>query len=47
MFNYQLADILGISEATLCRKLRKELPAEEQDRMVRLIELYKSGDDLG
>ena len=35
---YQLDEILGISEATRCRMLRKELPEEEQDRIIKLIE---------
>ena len=35
---WQLARILGVSEATLSRKLRTELPADEQDRIVRMIE---------
>lgn len=35
---WQLARIMEISEATLSRKLRTELPVDEQDRIVRLIE---------
>lgn len=34
---YELVSILGISESTLTRKLRNELPDEEQDKIVRLI----------
>lgn len=34
---YELADLLGISEATLGRKLRKELPEEEQEQIVEII----------
>lgn len=33
-------NILGISEATLCRRLRSELPDDEQNRIIRLIEEY-------
>lgn len=33
-----LADILGTSEATISRRLRKELPEEEQTRIIQLIE---------
>jgi len=33
-----LAQILGISESTLTRRLRDELPEEEQVRIVNLIE---------
>jgi len=35
---WELARALGIAEATLSRKLRTELPVEEQMEMVRLIE---------
>ena len=37
MFNYELAEMLGISEFTLSRKLRKELPQAEQERIIELI----------
>lgn len=44
---WQLAQILGMSEPTLYRKLRNELPADEQDRICKLIEEYaqKGGQD--
>lgn len=35
---YQLDEILGVSEATRCRMLRNELPDEEQNRIIQLIE---------
>lgn len=35
---YQLDSILGISEPTRCRMLRKELSAEEQERICKLID---------
>ena len=35
---WELAKILGFSDATLSRKLRDELPDSEQDRICRLIE---------
>ena len=35
---WQLARIMGVSEATLSRRLRDELPDDEQARIVRLIE---------
>lgn len=35
---WELARALGIAEATLSRKLRTELPVEEQMEMVKLIE---------
>ena len=34
---WELARIMGISDATLCRRLRDEIPAEEQDKIVKLI----------
>lgn len=40
---YQLDEILGVSEATRCRMLRTELPEEEQNRIIQLIE-EKAGD---
>ena len=35
---WELAQALGIAEATLSRKLRTELPVEEQTKMIKLIE---------
>ena len=43
---YQLDELLGISEATRCRMLRTELPAEEQNRIIQLIE-EKAGEQHG
>lgn len=37
---WQLADLLGISEQTLCKTLRHELPESKQAEMTRLIEEY-------
>ena len=37
MFNYDLAELMGISEFTLSRKLRNELPQEEKERILNLI----------
>jgi len=34
---WELAKLLGISESTLTRKLREELPDEEQDKIVEII----------
>lgn len=39
---YDLAKLLEVSEMTVYRKLRDELPEDEQDRIVSLIE--KAGD---
>lgn len=44
MKQWQLADCLGISEYTLCKKLRRELPDTEQDKMIAIIRMYKDGE---
>lgn len=38
MFNYELAELLGVTEWTLSRKLRKELPPEEKQKILDIIE---------
>ena len=38
MKQWQLAQLMGVHEATLSKRMREELPAEEQDRMIDLIE---------
>lgn len=38
LFTYSLEDILGVSETTVTRMMRHELPKEEQDRIIKLIE---------
>ena len=38
VYQWELAERLGISEYTLTRKLRKELPEDQQEEMVRIIE---------
>lgn len=35
---WELAKLMGVSESVLSRKLRDELPEEEQDRIIKLIE---------
>ena len=35
---WELAKLMGVSESVLSRKLRDELPEEEQDRIIELIE---------
>ena len=37
---WELAKILNVSEMTITRRLRNELPQEEQDRICKLIEEY-------
>lgn len=34
---WELAELLNVSESVLCRKLRRELPEEEQQRIVSII----------
>lgn len=41
---FQLGDALGMSESTIYRKLRKELPEEEQDALVKKIEEAANND---
>lgn len=43
MKNYQLAELMGISEFTLSRRLRNELPIEEQETIVSIIEANRKG----
>ena len=38
LFLYELADIIGISEPTMCRWMRKELPEDEQRLIIAKIE---------
>ena len=38
VFLYELADCLGISDTTLARKLRGDVPEEEQKKMFKLID---------
>lgn len=35
---WQLADLLGVSEQTIYRKLRKELPDEEKEKILKVIQ---------
>lgn len=42
--NWELANRLGINEATLSRRPRTELPEEEQDRLIAIIQdIQKEG----
>lgn len=38
IYLWQLAEYLGISEITLCRKLRNELPTEKQNELAFIIQ---------
>lgn len=38
---WQLAEMLGISEQTICRRMRKELPLDEQEKMLSIIKDHK------
>lgn len=42
---WELAKILGISESSLSRKLRNELPVEEQNKIVSMIEQSRGEHD--
>ena len=43
IFSYEVAEALGIAETTMCRKLRKELPPEEKQRILKTIERLAHG----
>lgn len=40
---WELAEMLGISENTMCRKLRKELPDEDKQRILEIIRGKEEG----
>ena len=42
---WQIADALGIADCSLSRKLRKELPQREKDRIFSIIEGLSQGVD--
>lgn len=37
VFLYEVADKLGVGEYTFCRRLRRELPEEEQTAIIQII----------
>lgn len=41
LFLWEVAMMLGISDQTLCRKMRVELPEDEQKKIIALIEAYE------
>ncbi len=38
---WRLGALLGVSEATICRKMRMELPAEEKERILHIIRNFE------
>ena len=40
---WEIAHDLGITDATFSRRLRKELPEEEQQRILKIIQRIKEG----
>lgn len=38
VYLWEVAECLGVSEATVTRMMRKELPEEEQSRIIALVE---------
>ena len=46
MKQWELARLLGMSESVLSRKLREELPEDEQDRIIALIEQSGGADNV-
>ena len=43
MKQWELADAMGISEYTLCKKLRHELPNDQKKEILGLIQNYQKG----
>lgn len=44
LYHWQIADLLGIREDTFSRKLRYELPEDEQDSIIATIRNYRKGE---
>lgn len=42
MRQWELADALGISESTMVKRLRKELPQDEKTRILNIIDKYQA-----
>ena len=47
MKQYELAELMGIHDFSLSRKLRHELPEDEQRQIVSLIENHAAGTEEG
>lgn len=48
MYQWELAEMLGICEYTLCRKLRRELPDCDKENILTIIEQHgKAGKNDG
>lgn len=45
VFLWQIAEAMGICDMTLSRKLRKELPQDQKDKIKTLIAEIKAGDN--
>lgn len=43
IFQWQIADQMNISETTLCRMLRKELPDDKREKILEAIEKVRAG----
>lgn len=44
---WQIADVLGISEGTFCRMMRHELSAEKKEEIIGAIETIRKGGKNG
>jgi len=42
LYQYEIADALGIREENLCRLLRRELPQEKKEKILEAIEKAKA-----
>lgn len=43
LFNWEVAEELGISESYFCRKLRRELPEDEKKRVLAAVDRLAKG----
>ena len=44
LFNWEVAEEMGISESYFCRKLRRELPEEERNKVLAAIDRLTKGE---
>lgn len=44
LFSYEVAAALGIADSTMSRKMRKELDAEEKQKILEVIEKLAKGE---
>lgn len=45
VYHWQIAKKMGVSEITMCRKMRTELPLEEKEKIFKIIEELKGEEE--